>query len=90
MFLLDAYALAIIGAMAPHDERTVAVIVRDTLGPGGSWKETVRRAAGLPTDMEERIMSLWQKQPVGVSAAVFVRAVSDENFAPLIDPAVDD
>jgi hypothetical protein len=89
LFLLDAYALALIGAMAEDDETRIAAVVRQALGPG-TWKETVRRSAGLPADMDQRILSLWQTQPNGVSAAAFVKAVSDENFAPLIDSAGDE
>jgi hypothetical protein len=87
LFLLEAYALATVGAMAPDDEKQIAIVVREVLGPGTSWKETVKRSAGLPADMDKRILSLWQTQPNGVSAVAFVTAVSDENFAPLIDPA---
>ena len=84
--LMDAYAMAVIGELTPADEKVIETAVVRLLGPGDDWKETVRRMSGLPGDMDARILYLWDQQPDGVNPSEFVLALSDANFAPLIDP----
>lgn len=84
--VLDAYALAVIGELSAKDEPTIAAAARQALGETLDWKVAVRRAAGLPEDFDERLRKLWDQQPAGTSTIAFVLAVSDANFAPVIDP----
>lgn len=84
--LLDCYVLALIGHLDPGMEAQVAAIVGRNLGGDHDWKTTVRRAAGLPADMDRRIVELWARQPKGVDPMAFMIAVSDESFLPLIHP----
>jgi hypothetical protein len=72
------------------DERMVGDAVERALGQSRDWKVTVRRAAGLPEDFDERIRAAWDRQPDGVGTIAFVLAISNANFAPLIDPVTDD
>jgi hypothetical protein len=83
---LDAYALAVIGELSRADEPTVAAAVERALGRTDDWKASVRSAAGLPDDFDDRIRQLWKRQPSGTGTIDFVLAISDANFAPLIDP----
>ena len=87
---LDAYALAVIGQLSRADERMVGDAVERALGHSPDWKVTVRRAAGLPEDFDKRIRAPWDRQPEGVGTIAFVLAISNANFAPLIDPVTDD
>ncbi len=64
--------------------------VERVLGASPDWKVTVRRAAGVPEDFGDRILEAWNRQPDGVSTIAFVLAISEANFAPLIDPVSGD
>ena len=83
---LDAYALAVIGALSAEDERIVAPVVNRGPGTTENWRNAVRRSAGLPDDFDDKILELWRRQPPGVNPAKFVLAVSDANFVRYIDP----
>jgi len=83
--LLDGYALAVIGQLSSEGETSIAAAADRAFGPTADWKAAVRRAAGLPEDMDGRIRELWDRQPPGTSSIGFVLAISDENFAPIID-----
>ena len=87
---LDAYVLAVIGQLSRTDERLIADAVDRALGQSPDWKVTVRRAAGLPEDFDQRIRAAWDRQPDGVGTIAFVLAISNENVAPFIDPVMDD
>lgn len=50
----------------------------------------MRRSAGLPEGIDDRICRLWDAQPNGMSTIEFVLAVSDATSVPLIDPVTDD
>ena len=63
--LLDAHALSLIGAMSSGDEQMKAKVVQQRLGSDDDWKVAVRRSAGLPEDMDSRIVTLWHSQPAG-------------------------
>jgi hypothetical protein len=83
--LLDAYALAVIGQLSAEDEPTIAAAADRSFGPTADWKVAVRRGAGLPEDMDDQIRELWNRQPPGTNTIAFVLAISEANFAPLID-----
>jgi len=80
----------VIGELSRSDERLIADTVDRALGPSPDWKVTVRRAAGLPEDFDVRIRAAWDGQRDGVGTVAFVLAISNENFAPLIDPVTGD
>jgi hypothetical protein len=67
-------------------EARVAEMVSKQFGEGPDWKATLRDAIKLPANMDERIRALWRSQPVGTDPLAFALAVSDDNFAPMIDP----
>jgi hypothetical protein len=83
---LDAYALAVIGQLSAEDEPIVAAAVNRAFGNTDDWKTAVRHVAGLPEDFDARLRKFWDQQPAGTGTIAFVLAVSDANFAPLIDP----
>lgn len=85
--ILDCYVLAVTGNLAPEMELKVADVVGRTFGGERDWKASVRRAINLPLDMDDRIRALWRSQPLGTDPVAFASAVSDENFAPMLDGA---
>jgi hypothetical protein len=84
--LLDCYVLALTGHLDPQMESKVAAYVRRQFG-GNDWRATLRQTVQLPVDMDDRIRSLWQRQPSGVDPLEFALAVSDENFLPMLEDA---
>lgn len=83
--LLDAYVLAVIDHLTPDREALVRRVVEETYGGGSNWKDTLKAVAGLPPDLDSRLVALWQQQPHGTAPLAFMLAVSDETFMPLID-----
>jgi len=82
--ILDCYVLAVTGNLAPEMETKVAGVVIQSFG-GDDWRASLRRAVDLPADMDDRIRALWRSQPSGVDPMGFAIAVSDENFASMLD-----
>lgn len=82
--LLDCYVLSLTGHLDPAMEAKVARFVAKELG-GTDWRSSLRQVVKLPPDMDERVDKLWKSQPPGTDPLAFALAVSDENFAPMID-----
>lgn len=85
--LLDCYVLALTGNIAAEMEAKVVQTVKATYGGGSDWTVTLREAVKLPSNIDERILALWRPQPAGTNPLAFALAVSDDNFAPMIDRA---
>jgi hypothetical protein len=83
--LLDSYVLALTGHLDREMEAKVAGLVKKKFG-GSDWRSTLRKETKLPADMDKRIRDLWSSQPPGTDPLAFAVAVSDENFASMIDP----
>ena len=81
--LLDCYALAPTGNLAPEMEAKVAHMVDTTFGAGPDWKTVLSDTIHLPVDMDERIRELWHAHPGGTDPLRFL-AASDKNFLPMI------
>jgi hypothetical protein len=77
--------LALTGSLAPEMEAKVAAAIRSRYGGGPDWMRTLRDTVRLPADLDQRIQSLWQTQPPGTDALAFALAVSDANFATMLD-----
>jgi hypothetical protein len=83
--LLDSYVLALTGHLDPEMEAKVAKLVKKRFG-GSDWRSSLRKVTKLPPDMDERIRDTWRRQPPGTDPLAFALAVSDENFASMIEP----
>jgi hypothetical protein len=94
--LLDDYVLDIAGALPAQTHPVLFKVVRSAYPntPGDTWQEVLENELELGPDLKGKIRAMWldyqrfmADQGQTANPSEFAVSFSDENFAPLIDPA---
>ena len=87
LVLLENWILDVMGELPQEKQDKTKRIIQRVYGGGEDWKETLRYALRLDSDVEDKFRKLWHKNmdaahqdKVALNPAAFVKTIVDENF----------
>lgn len=74
--VLEAYALAAIGELAPARDKSTREMVKKLIGGGDDWRRTIQQTLGLAPELDNDIRARWQ---------LYQRAAKAQGMPPDVD-----